>query len=140
MIKGGLARQIVLFGLVGVLATAVHFAVALTLNAPLRVGAMASNLVGYLCAFGVSYLGNSVMTFRRPALVGRQLCRFVVSSLAALCLNQAIVFAGVKLAHYPLDVALIPAVLVVPTAAFILSKFWVFRTPAADPSGGAGGG
>ncbi len=126
MISRDLARQVVSFGLVGGAATLVHVSVALSLNAYTVVGPIGANLAAYLCAFGVSYLGNSILTFRRPAASGARMSRFLVVSVAGLGLNQAIVVPLVALAHLPLKLALVPAVLIVPIATFVVSRLWVF--------------
>ncbi len=135
MIKFDLARQVTSFGAVGVTASIVHVVVALTVNSAMLAGPILSNCAGYACAFGVSYLGNCVVTFRRPAVSGRQLSRFVAMSLAGFALNQTIVFVAVKRAHFPFKFALVAAVLAVALATFIVSRFWVFgaRDRRPDP-------
>ncbi len=132
-------REINLFVLVGVCATALHYWAALGAGHFLGFGPMTATFAGYLCAVGVSYLGNSRFTFRRPALHGPQFARFATISLAGLAINQTIVFVCAHLWGWPLKLALIPVVIIVPASTFVLSKFWAFRThlapePAPEPA------
>ena len=36
--------------------------------------------------------------------------------------------------HWPLWLAMVPVVMLVPTATFVMSKFWAFRIPEAEPA------
>ncbi len=128
----GLGRQFLTFGVVGLAATVVHVSLALTLNARFAVGPIIANFAGYSCGFFVSYLGNSLLTFRRPALHGQRLSRFLAASLGGLALNQAIVFPLVTLAHLPLKLALAPAVVIVPIVSFAAARLWVFSGKDED--------
>lgn len=123
-------RQGVFFALVGALASATHVAAALS-AAALGLAPMRANLVGYACAVGVSYLGNARMTFRTPALRRAQFVRFVIVSLLALGLNQAIVHVLVVRLGWPFPYALAVVVVAVAAFSFTLSKLWAFRPAQA---------
>ena len=129
-----LAREIPLFVLVGLAATLINYVAALVAHHSLAAGPMLAGCVGYLSAVGVSYLGNSHLTFRRPVLHGPQFVRFAVISLSGFALNISLVGAGTHLLGWPLARALVPVVIVVPVATFLMSKFWAFRTPLAEPA------
>ena len=124
-----LKREVVGFLVVGGIATVIHVGAALGVNSLLKVGPLTSNVIGYTCAFTFSYFGNSTATFARSALSLRQFGRFMTVSLAMFGLNQAIVTAGVTLAHLPLRMALIPALAIVPVVSFLISKVWAFQRP-----------
>jgi putative flippase GtrA len=123
-------REINVFAVVGVVATACHAGAALAAQHFLKLGPMSASLIGYVSSVGVSYLGNSLFTFRRPALHGPQFMRFAAISLAGLAINQSIVFVATHLFGWPLKLALVPVVLIVPGSTFLMSKFWAFRRPA----------
>ena len=127
-------REINLFALVGVAATACQVAVSLAAQRWLALGAIVASLVGYAAAVGVSYLGNSLFTFRRPALHGPQFARFATISLTGLAINLATVWVCTHALGWPLWLAMIPVVLVVPATTFVMSKFWAFRTSAPEPA------
>jgi putative flippase GtrA len=123
-------REINVFALVGALATAINYAGALGAQRLLHLPPLPAGFVGYAAAVGVSYFGNSLLTFRRPAIHGPQFARFAAISLAGLVLNLGLVWAGTHALGWPLWKALIPVVLVVPAATFVMSKFWAFAEPA----------
>jgi putative flippase GtrA len=120
-------REINLFALVGVAATAINYVGALAAQHLLRLEALPAGVVGYAAAVGISYFGNSLLTFRRPALHGPQFARFALISLAGLAINLGLVFLGVHALGWPLWRALIPVVIVVPASTFAMSKFWAFK-------------
>ncbi len=61
--------------------------------------------MGYAASVGVSYLGNSRFTFRRPALHGPQFVRFAAISLTGLAINLATVFVATHTLGWPLWLA-----------------------------------
>lgn len=122
-----IVREANLFALVGVTATACYAAVTLAAHAWLRLGPMSASVVGYLASVGVSYLGNSLFTFRQPVLHGPQAARFATISLAGFAVNQTITYVCAHLLGWPLTYTLVPVVVVVPATTFMLSKFWAFR-------------
>ena len=128
-------REINVFAVVGVTATACQVGVSLAAQRWLGLGAIAASLVGYAAAVGVSYLGNSLFTFRRPALHGPQFARFATISLTGLAINLGIVWVCTHPLGWPLWLALVPVVLVVPASTFLMSKFWAFRGPPVEASG-----
>ncbi|HEY1753679.1 MAG TPA: GtrA family protein [Caulobacteraceae bacterium] len=128
-------REINVFVVVGVAATATQVLVSLAAQRWLGVGAVAASVVGYGASVGLSYFGNSLFTFRRPALHGPQFARFATLSLAGLSINLSVVYACTHLMGWPLWLAMIPVVLTVPASTFAMSKFWAFRVVAAEPAG-----
>ncbi|MGH6956209.1 MAG: GtrA family protein [Caulobacteraceae bacterium] len=131
----GLAREAPVFVVVGLAATACHYVTALAAHRFLGLEPMSATLCGYLASVGVSYLGNSRFTFRRPALHGPQFARFVSVSLAGLAVNEGVIFAASRIFGLPMREALIPVVIVVPAFTFVLSKFWAFRVAVAEGAG-----
>jgi len=125
-----LVREINFFVLVGAAATACNVAVAFVVNRYAGLPPFVANTVGYGLAMSLSYLGNSRLTFRRPVMHGPQFARFAIISLAGFAVNQATVFAGMRLMHWPFWLALAPVVVIVPASSFVMSKFWAFRHPA----------
>ncbi len=124
--------EIILFVLVGVAATACQVGVSLAAQRWLGVGPVVASLVGYGASVGVSYLGNSLLTFRRPALHGPQFARFATISLTGLAINLSIVWVATHTLGWPLWQAMIPVVMLVPTATFVMAKLWAFRAPEAE--------
>jgi putative flippase GtrA len=123
-------RQVAIFGVIGVAATATHATVALAANHELGLQPFIANFVGYSCAFSVSYFGNARWTFGRRSLHGPQFLRFLVVSLLGLALSQTLTFLCVDVLHRPFAIALIPIVTLVPLLSFVLSKVYAFADPA----------
>ena len=88
-----MTNQLIRFVLVGSLATALHTVVVWLCEALMpSLHLNVSNVIGFLCAFPVSYWGQRSFTFghdgrHRPALI-----RFGASQLFGLIINSAVVF------------------------------------------------
>lgn len=123
-----LTRQVPVFALVGLASTATHVGGALAAQVWLGLSPLASNFAGYLCALGVSYLGNARLTFRRPVARGGQALRFFLVSLAGLALGQGLTWALTGPAGWPFPAALAVVVLAVAALSFTLQRLWAFRT------------
>ena len=126
-------REINVFVVVGVAATACQVLVSLAAQRWLGAGAIAASVIGYAASVGVSYFGNSLFTFRRRALHGPQFARFATISLAGLAINLSIVFVCTHALGWPLQLALVPVVMIVPASTFAMSKFWAFRVATPEP-------
>ncbi len=126
-----IVREINVFALVGATSTAINYLGALAAQRWLGLGPLPAGVVGYALAVGVSYFGNSLLTFRRPAIHGPQFARFAAISLVGLAINLGLVFFGSNVMGWPLWKALIPVVLIVPAATFAMSKFWAIREAEA---------
>lgn len=122
-----LLGQISRFGFVGIAATAVHVGVGLTLHAGFGMAAFWANLVAFLCALGVSFLGQTRLTFPEAAADGGAFLRFATVAVTGLALNQAIVWVVVSALDGPYWLALAAIVGTVPWITFALLKFWALR-------------
>ena len=119
--------QIARFGAVGVAATAVHVAIGMGLNAGAGIAPFWANLVAFSCAVGVSFLGQTRLTFPGSAAGRDAFARFTLVALAGLGLNQAIVWLVTSVLGRPYWLALAIIVATVPAATFVLLKFWALR-------------
>lgn len=121
------AQSWVRFGIVGVASTATYAVLALLL-AHVGVPVLAGNALAYVIAFGVSYTGHRIWTFQSSARHGAALPKFMATQALGLGLNTLIIatlmYAGLSYAF-----AMPVAILAVPIVVFLISKFWVFRTP-----------
>lgn len=123
-----LLRQLVIFGLVGVVATLTHYLIALASHESLGINLHASNFIGYACAVGVSYFGHGLLTFR-VSLNRRVLRRFVLVSIATYTASAGIL-AGLETGlNFPHRISLAVVVLTIPVISFLLNKLWVYRHP-----------
>ncbi|MDB5441851.1 MAG: GtrA-like protein [Phenylobacterium sp.] len=124
--RRALVRQGGLFFVVGLAATAVHALVALGVRDLAHASAMAATASGYLCAVGVSYLGNARFTFGRPALHGPQFVRFMVVSLSGFAVNAGVTWLLSNRLGWPFPATLAVIVVVIPALSFTASKLWAF--------------
>ena len=116
--------QLVKFGGVGLAATAIHAAIYAVSG--LFVRPAVANISGFGVAFFVSYLGHRHLTFAQPRPVEGSLMRFLIVALFGLLLNAGFVHV-VTQAQLDYRWALLPMLVFVPVATFLLSKHWAFR-------------
>ena len=127
-------RQGGTFLIVGLAATGVHALGALGARDVFHASAVAATSAGYVCAVGVSYLGNARFTFGRPAMDGAQFGRFLVVSLLGFAANLGITHVLADRLGWPFPATLAVIVVVIPALSFSASKLWAFaeRTQAGS--------
>jgi len=123
------------FGLVGLAATALHAAVVWTLIACARAPALPANLIAFICAFGVSFAGNYLWTFRAPGRARRAFARFLVISVSGFAANTGLLALLLTFEFLDEATAAIAAIAAVPLVTFLGARFWGFRhDPTTVPS------
>lgn len=130
-------RQGGTFLIVGLIATGVHAVMALAARDLGHASAIAATSTGYVCAVGVSYLGNARFTFGRPALHGAQFVRFLVVSLLGFAANLAITWGLAERLGWPFPATLAVIVVVIPALSFTASKLWAFAAHDAPDQAGS---
>ena len=131
--QNGPKGQVRRFLLVGLAATCVHYGMALlSANA---VNLYVANLLGYLAAVTVSYVGHQRFSFRlAPEAIShaKQLPRFIVVSLGGLALSYLVLAIMRDLLDAANWLSLAAAAGLVPVCAFFFNKLYVFRTEPAS--------
>ena len=120
-------KQIARFGFVGVIATTVHVGIGLGLNKIAGVSPLSANLIAFCCALGVSFFGQTRLTFPDSSAGGGAFVRFAVVAVSGLGLNQLIVWVVTSLFAGPYWLALVIIIFTVPGITFLLLKFWALR-------------
>lgn len=121
-------QSISLFGLVGLAAAATHYIVAVFLESLTVANPAIANLLGFIVAFPVSYLGHRYLSFKDTEEAhSRTLPRFFLIALSAFVMNQCMLLATLQLTTIPFWLALAAVLTIVAAATFLLSRFWVFR-------------
>ena len=120
-------RQISRFGFVGIVATAVHVGVGLGLHEGAGLRPLWANLVAFGCALGVSFLGQTRLTFPDSTADGGAFVRFAVVAVSGLGLNQSIVWLVTSVFARPYWLALVIVIFTVPGITFLLLKFWALK-------------
>jgi putative flippase GtrA len=122
--------RVVKFGMVGVLATLVHYGTAMALVSLRFTDLVAANVFGWLVALLVSWLGHRHFTFAKAEFKSASRLLFALVSLTAIAVSSAIAHL-VELWNVPPSIGLLVAIAVIPAVTFIGHRFLVFRkTPA----------
>jgi putative flippase GtrA len=125
-----LARQLSRFGLVGLVATAVHLTIFSLLINVADLWPSIANLAGFLIAFCVSFAGQANWTFpsseASPLERSRRFMRYIAVSLVGFLLNALTVFVVMSVGGYSYLHALPIMSIGVPTILFLLNRYWAF--------------
>ncbi|MGZ8261848.1 MAG: GtrA family protein [Methylotenera sp.] len=125
-----LKKELVIFVMVGASAALVHLVIVwLLVNFDLLLPLQA-NIVGFLGAVNVSYLGHSRFTFNyNRKLCIRTFAKFFSIAMASFLINQTAYYYGLKWFGYQFYLPILTIVLVaVALFTFFFSKFWAFAT------------
>jgi putative flippase GtrA len=115
------------YALTGGVATAVQYAVLLTLVEWLGVPAPWAAGLGALCGAALGYLGNRHFTFQGSAAShGQAVPRFLLVALAGAALNGLIVWLGTQALGWHYLAAQVLATLVVLGLGYRLNRSWTF--------------
>lgn len=115
------------FGLVGIAATAFHLAVAWILLKSTEVAPILVNTTAFLLAFGVSFVGNYVWTFRSPGNAGRAISRFFAIAVCAFAANTVILAFLLQKGWLSPVASVLVSAAVVPIMSYTASRRWGFR-------------
>lgn len=118
--------RILKFGAVGIVATLVHTGVAFA-ALPVLGSALAANLVGFLTAFVVSFLGQAYWTFGLRSGWRAAALRFFIVSSASFLLSNVVLVGTQASGLLSKPMALLIAIAVIPVANFIAGRMWAFR-------------
>ena len=123
------------FAGVGLLATLVHVSVAYLASLLPGMNPFAANLIGFACAFWVSYISNFYWTFGKRNDHAMHLRRFFITSALCFLLSNGIVFTVTTLLQQPFAISLLAIAILIPPLSFALAKFWAFTdAPNVLPS------
>ena len=125
-----LVHQFLSFAAVGVIATAVHYAVLIGLVEILAIPAVPAALAGYCAGGTVSYLLNRRHVFRSKAPHEEAITRFAIVSLVGFGLTYAFMLLMVQTAQIPYLLAQAVTTGIVMLWNFAAHKMWTFRSGA----------
>jgi len=119
-------RHFVRYTSVGVVATAVHYAVLVLCVEVFRWPPFIGSGVGAVVGAQIAYAGNRWFTFAHRGAIGASWPRFQITALFGALLGMAVVAFGVWLGlHYLL--AQIAATLASLLLTFAINRAWTFR-------------
>lgn len=117
---------------VGVVSTAVHYALLVLCVERAGWPAFAASGFGAVVGAQVAYLGNRWFTFAHRGDVTASWPRFQLTALAGTLLGMAIVALGVRL-HVHYLIAQLLATLVSLVLTFTMNRHWTFRPAPVGP-------
>lgn len=121
-----LIRQLFCFGLVGAAATATHYLTALLGHEWLGINLYLANLLGYVTALSVSFVGHGWLTFQ-VSLTRARLARFVPASVSVFLASELLLWGLESATPLPHQATLLLVVATVPVATFLINRYWVYR-------------
>lgn len=115
--------QIIKFGIVGAVAAVVDFGVLVILNELLRIGVLVSSAISFCISVAVNYILSMTFVFKSKNQDKiREFIIFVLLSVGGLCLNQLILWIGIKFTDVYYLIVKLFALIVVPVYNFITRK------------------
>jgi putative flippase GtrA len=117
---------LVRFGLVGMVATGVHIGVVWILLSYTTLHTLIANAIAFLVAFGFSFSGHYVWTFRSSDTLFRAMRRFLVISGSAFLLNTFVLAAILHTGWVSPFISTLLAIFIIPIITFLASRFWGF--------------
>ncbi|WP_416759298.1 GtrA family protein [Roseateles sp. So40a] len=122
------------FLLVGVAATMVHWVVVAATVSTFGWEPLRANLVAWLTAAGVSFIGHQRWTFgSRRAATRSAAPRFLVVSLAGFVLNQVMFASLLRWTEFQYGTALAVVLLLTASVTYLASNLWAFSAPLGRP-------
>jgi putative flippase GtrA len=115
------------FACVGALAALVHYVVAVGLERYLNIQPAWANIVGFVCAFPVSYIGHRTLSFPELNQVHQHtLPKFLSVAVFGFLANQTLVLLSLRYTTLPFWLVLAIVMVVVAISTYLLSRYWAF--------------
>ena len=118
--------QIIKFGIVGVIATLVDVGTLTALTELLHVDVLVSSAISFCVSVAVNYILSMTFVFKsKNQDKFREIIIFVLLSVGGLCLNQLILWIGVKFTTVYYLIVKLFALVIVPVYNFITRKIFL---------------
>lgn len=119
-------RQLVFFGTVGATASLVHFLFAALLFSARSLNLFAANLLGFMVAVCISYLGHYYLTFRSSRPHSAALFPFLLTALFGFAITNIVLAVATWILGSQSQWSLLIAIIIAAACVYVLSKRWVF--------------
>lgn len=113
------------FGITGLMATAIHVMVAVSLISRLGVPPYVANPIAFVIATGFSYAANTLWSFSSQ-LSRRTLWPYACVSIFS-CLATAAISAAADAAHLDYRIGILLVIMIVTPVNFVLHNVWTYR-------------
>jgi putative flippase GtrA len=119
--------QIFRFGMVGLLAAAIHFTVVVYLVQIWHFVPLTANIFGFVVSFQMSYWGHRLWTFNHSAALHRVVFpKLLLVQVMNLAANESLFYLFLTF-NLPYPIALLIVLTILPIFTFLSSKWWVFK-------------
>lgn len=115
------------FGVVGLVATLVHYAALTVLVELLAIPPALANGLSFCAAVAVSYFGQASWVFNVDRKAPQAPARFGLIAVLGLLANVGIMAVSHDMLGLDYRIGFIVSVVIVPMLTFLANKFWVFR-------------
>lgn len=121
-------RSSVWFLLVGSAAALTHLGVFAWLTHATRWWPELANAVGFIVAFGVSFVGHRWLSFADAGTsVSQSFVRFAGTAVAGFACNELCFIVLYRGLGWPSGLALVAALILAAGQTFVLSRYWAFK-------------
>jgi putative flippase GtrA len=116
------------FTLVGIAAATTHYIVAVSLDMFAVLPVLTANLIGFLVAFPVSYVGHYRLSFKNQSPSSRtSLWRFLCVAVLGFVMNQLLILVNLNVLGLPFWFVLGIVLLLIAISTYVLSLYWAFK-------------
>lgn len=119
--------EIARFAATGGAATLVHLSVLVIAVEVAGLAAAPASGLAFCVAVTVTYLSQSYWVFRDPDHTLVRVRKFLITAVGGIVANVALMAAIVDWLGLHYGVGFVAVLIVVPTATFVVNKFWVFQ-------------
>lgn len=124
-------KFIILYGIFGVLTTAINIGVYSLLYSAFDVSNVVSNVIAWILSVLFAFITNKIWVFESKSLAFKtlllELGNFIICRLATGVLDLGIMFVGVDLLKGPAIILKVVSNIVVIVLNYVLSKVFVFK-------------
>jgi putative flippase GtrA len=124
------SKEVLSFGIVGVLSTLTHLGVLSLLVEGFAFSPVGANFFAFGASLAVSFVLNHHFTFRSPKRWRETFPRYSVTVLIGLGINQSVMWLFTEALHFSYLYGFAAVTVLVPVSNFLLHKYWTF---AAEP-------
>lgn len=123
-----MTKQLLKFGIVGTSAAAVHMLVVIGVVQAFAIHPLIANIIAFLIAFSVSYVGHRQWTFEAQALDHASTGpKFFLVAILGFISNECLFYLSLRFLNLPYYFSLFIVLILVAAGTFILSKLWAFK-------------
>jgi putative flippase GtrA len=120
-------ERIFRFCVIGGSAAAVHWLVVLSVVSMTGMEPLIANIIAFLCAFSVSYVGHKNWTFEaREQAHGPAAVKFFTVAVTGFCINESVFAIMLKGLHIHYLIGSAVAIATAAVSTYILSQCWAF--------------